>query len=115
MNDKDKIKFVESKFLKCMVNFDIFNKGEKYWLQYIGNDTYIGRSDNILNEKIVIEPYKLDYFIEPAFENKEKEIKELSEWFYHVRTDGLKPDKDNNKYCIRKAILYFKNKNILQT
>ena len=109
MNDEDKRKYVESKFLKCMVDFDIFKAGESYWLEYIGNDTYVGRSDNILNKKIVIEPYKLDYFIEPILIDKEKYIKELSEWFYHIRTDGMKPDTDNDKYCIRQAILYFKN------
>lgn len=34
-------------------------KGGHYWLEYVGNDNYIGRSDNILNERIHIAPDEL--------------------------------------------------------
>ena len=51
--------FVSGRFLTCTRSFSIFRKGGHYWLEYVGNDNYIGRSDNILNERIHIAPDEL--------------------------------------------------------
>ena len=59
LSEKDKRDFVSGKFLVCMKSFSIFEKGKSYWLEYIGNDTYCGRSDNILNKRIRITPDEL--------------------------------------------------------
>lgn len=87
ISEKEKNEKVSGKFLYAVTDFSIFKKDEAYWLEYIGNDTYVGRSDNILNQKVEIAPRHLVwYFSEKprsAFE------KELADWFYGMRTWGL--------------------------
>ena len=87
LSEKEKNEKVSGKFLYAVTDFSIFKKDEAYWLEYIGNDTYFGRSDNILNQKVEIAPRHLVwYFSEKprsAFE------KELADWFYGMRTWGL--------------------------
>ena len=87
LSEKEKNEKVSGKFLYAVTDFSIFKKDEAYWLEYIGNDTYVGRSDNILNQKVEIAPRHLVwYFSEKprsAFE------KELADWFYGMRTWGL--------------------------
>ena len=57
--EKEKYDFVSGQFLYCKNSFNEFEKGKSYWFEYIGNDTYIGRSDNILNQKFFITPKQL--------------------------------------------------------
>lgn len=57
--DKEKNDFVSGQFLQCKLSFDEFKEGEHYWLEYIGDDMYVGRSDNILNQKFHITPRQL--------------------------------------------------------
>lgn len=60
--DEEKNDFVSgqfSQFLQCKLSFDSFKEGEYYWLEYIGDDMYVGRSDNILNQKFHITPRQL--------------------------------------------------------
>ena len=87
LSEREKNEKVSGKFLYAVTDFSIFKKDEAYWLEYIGNDTYVGRSDNILNQKVEITPRHLVwYFSEKprsAFE------KELAGWFYGMRTWGL--------------------------
>ena len=87
LSEKEKNEIVSGKFLYALTDFSLFKKWEAYWLEYVGDDTYVGRSDNILNEKVVITPYQLaNYFSETepsAFE------KQLAQWFYGMRTWGL--------------------------
>ena len=64
MTENEKYNYVSGKHLICITDFNIFKKSQSYWLEYIGKNVYIGRSDNILNEKVTIEPFQLDYFIE---------------------------------------------------
>ena len=80
----------------------MFKKWETYWLEYVGDDTYIGRSDNILNEKVVITPYQLDnYFSETVPSGFEKR---LTEWFYGMRTWGLTADGETcENFCDSQA------------
>lgn len=102
MTEKEKDNFVSGKYLICLIDFKIFKKGQSYWLEYIGNDTYIGRSDNILNEKVTIEPFQLDYFIESyKFDNDIFEL--LDNLSYTARTFGLVEKEDNAQYCTRLA------------
>lgn len=57
--DKEKNDFVSGQFLQCKLSFDEFKEGEHYWLEYVGDDMYVGRSDNILNQKFHITPRQL--------------------------------------------------------
>ena len=98
MREQEKTDFVSGKFLYAITNFSLFKRGEGYWLEYIGNDTYCCRSDNHLNEKIRITPWELKrYFSEeplhPSVENF------LSEFAYHARTWGLTDGESNVDFC----------------
>lgn len=57
--EKEKYDFVSGHFIDCKKSFNEFKEDSSYWLEYLGNDTYIGRSDNILNEKFHITPRQL--------------------------------------------------------
>ena len=57
--EKEKYDFVSGRFIKCRKSFDEFKEDTSYWLEYVGNDNYIGRSDNILNQKFHITPRQL--------------------------------------------------------
>ena len=57
--EEEKTHFVSGQFLQCKLSFDGFKEGEHYWLEYVGNDMYVGRSDNILNQKFHITPRQL--------------------------------------------------------
>lgn len=97
MSEQEKADFVSGKFLYAITDFSLFKRGEAYWLEYIGDDTYCCRSDNLLNVKIRINPWELDrYFSEEplhSFENI------LSEFACHVRTWGLTDGESNMDFC----------------
>lgn len=57
--EKEKYDFVNGQFIECRKSFDEFKEGTSYWFEYVGDDTYIGRSDNILNKKFHITPKQL--------------------------------------------------------
>ena len=57
--EKEKYDFVSGKYIECRKSFDEFKEDNSYWFEYVGNDTYIGRSDNILNKKFYITPRQL--------------------------------------------------------
>lgn len=58
--EKEKEEFVSGNFLYCRDSLETgLNEGEKYWLEYVGDDTYVGRSDNILNMRFHITPRQL--------------------------------------------------------
>ena len=57
--EEEKTRFVSGQFLQCELSFDDFKEGEHYWLEYVGDDMYVGRSDNILNQKFHITPRQL--------------------------------------------------------
>lgn len=75
-DEKYKENVVSLKFMKCMVSFGKFKKGKTYWFEYIGDDKYLGRSDNILNQKIQIFPPQMDYFIS----SEDKFLQNLVDW-----------------------------------
>ena len=57
--EKEKYDFVSGHFIECRKSFDVFKEDNSYWFEYVGNDNYIGRSDNILNQKFHITPRQL--------------------------------------------------------
>lgn len=73
--EEEKTRFVSGQFLQCKLSFDEFKEGEHYWLEYIGDDMYVGRSDNILNQKFHITPRQLYTLFSQQLEEKQKEQK----------------------------------------
>lgn len=57
--EKEKNDFVSGQFIECRKSFNEFEEDNSYWLEYIGDDTYIGRSDNVLNQMFHITPSQL--------------------------------------------------------
>ena len=57
--EAEKTDFVSGQYVQCRKSFDGFKENESYWFEYIGDDVYIGRSDNILNKKFHITPRQL--------------------------------------------------------
>jgi len=115
MTDSEKNLYVSNKFLTCMVDFGDFKKGENYWLEYVGDDTYVVRSEDLLiNMKTVIKPYQLLYFIYIPYGDKgytKRLVEWLSRCFYSVRTWGLLGNESNEQFCTREAILAFNELN----
>jgi len=59
IDEKEKREFVGDGFIKCYGNFQDFKEGETYWLEYVGNDNYNVRSDNLLGKTYHITPCQL--------------------------------------------------------
>ena len=57
--EQEKYDFVSGQYIECRASFNEFKEDNSYWFEYIGGDTYIGRSDNILNKKFHITPRQL--------------------------------------------------------
>lgn len=57
--EKEKTDFVSGQFIECRKSFNGFKEDNSYWFEYVGDDIYIGRSDNILNQKFHITPRQL--------------------------------------------------------
>lgn len=57
--EKEKQEFVDAGFIKCYADFQDFKEGETYWLEYLGNDNYNVRSDNLLGKTYHITPCQL--------------------------------------------------------
>lgn len=57
--ETEKREFVTGKFLRCRNDSTMFKGGEYYWLEYLGDDMYVGRSDNFLNINVHITPQQL--------------------------------------------------------
>ena len=57
--EKEKSDFVGDGFIKCLANFLDFKEGETYWLEYISDDKYNVRSDNLLGKTYHITPCQL--------------------------------------------------------
>ncbi|MCR4774589.1 MAG: hypothetical protein K5854_09570 [Prevotella sp.] len=57
--EKEKQEFVGDGFIKCHANFQDFKEGNTYWLEYIGDDNYSVRSDNLLGKTYHITPCQL--------------------------------------------------------
>lgn len=57
--EDEKREFVGDGFVKCYADFQDFKDGETYWLEYVGNDNYNVRSDNLLGKTYHITPCQL--------------------------------------------------------
>lgn len=57
--EKEKDNFVSDGFIKCYADFLDFKEGSTYWLEYIGDDKYNVRSDNLLGKTYHITPCQL--------------------------------------------------------
>ena len=77
--EKEKETFVSGHFLRYEGS-DIYGlkSGENYWLEYVGNDTYIGRSDNILNQRFDITPKQLFTLFYEVTDNKESTVEDVN-------------------------------------
>lgn len=86
--EKEKSDFVSGKFLYCRGSFLDFKEGETYWLEYIGDDNYIGRSDNVLNQKFHITPRLLYTWFVDKLPEKEDTASRVTD---NVMPENLKP------------------------
>lgn len=57
--EKEKSEFVGDGFIECHADFLDFKEGNTYWLEYIGDDNYNVRSDNLLGKTYHITPGQL--------------------------------------------------------
>ena len=57
--ENEKKEFIGDGFIKCCADFQDFKEGETYWLEYLGDDDYNVRSDNLLGKTYHITPYQL--------------------------------------------------------
>ena len=57
--EKEKADFVGDGFIECHADFLDFKEGDTYWLEYIGDDKYNVRSDNLLGKTYHITPCQL--------------------------------------------------------
>lgn len=57
--EKEKADFVGDGFIECHADFLDFKEGKTYWLEYIGDDKYNVRSDNLLGKTYHITPCQL--------------------------------------------------------
>ena len=57
--EKEKAGFVGDGFIECQADFLDFKEGNTYWLEYIGDDKYNVRSDNLLGKTYHITPCQL--------------------------------------------------------
>ncbi len=73
--EEEKTSFVSGQFLQCKLSFDGFKEGEHYWFEYVGDDMYIGRSDNILNQKFHITPRQLFTLFTQQLDDTQEEQK----------------------------------------
>ena len=57
--EKEKREFVGDGFIECHADFLDFKEGHTYWFEYIGDDNYNVRSDNLLGKTYHITPCQL--------------------------------------------------------
>lgn len=57
--EKEKASFVGDGFIECQADFLDFKEGNTYWLEYISDDKYNVRSDNLLGKTYHITPGQL--------------------------------------------------------
>ena len=89
IDEKEKREFVGDGFIKCYGNFQDFKEGETYWLEYVGNDNYNVRSDNLLGKTYHITPcqlytiFKKMTWLEKQGDKKVLFSDDVCEWLRH--------------------------------
>lgn len=79
--EAEKQEFVDAGFIKCYTDFQDFKEGKTYWLEYLGNNNYNVRSDNLLGKTYHITPCQL-YTIfkkQPSSESQDEQNPESKE------------------------------------
>ena len=104
--EEEKTCFVSRQFLQCKLSFDGFKEGEHYWLEYVGDDTYIGRSDNILNQKFHITPRQLFTLFSQELEEVQGPSQEKKEVLLNY--EPLFDENPSDKEIIEALIKYLK-------
>lgn len=92
--EKEKNDFVSGQFIECRKSFNEFKELESYWFEYVGDDTYTGRSDNILNQKFHITPRQL--FTLFTHEHCKKYYENQAEQKAPIDIDKMVADYKNN-------------------
>lgn len=77
--EKEKVDFVSDGFIECHADFLDFKEGNTYWLEYIGDDKYNVRSDNLLGKTYHITPCQL-YTVFKKLTWLEKQGEQKSIW-----------------------------------
>ena len=98
--EKEKREFVGDGFIKCYADFQDFKEGETYWLEYVGNDNYNVRSDNLLGKTYHITPcqlytvFKKQTWLEKQGEQKPTDKVEpkfkVGDWIFIEEVKGYK-------------------------
>ena len=96
--EKEKREFVGDGFIKCYGDFQDFREGQTYWLEYVGNDNYNVRSDNLLGKTYHITPCQL-YTIFKKMTWLEKQSKHKPSW-----SEEDEQGYEDVDWCIRKAL-----------
>lgn len=97
--EKEKAGFVGDGFIECQADFLDFKEGDTYWLEYIGDDKYNVRSDNLLGKTYHITPCQL-YTIFKKQTWLEKQGKNINVDSI-LEKIGVKPAYlDGNSWCI---------------
>ena len=82
--EKEKADFVGDGFIECHADFLDFKEGNTYWLEYIGDDKYNVRSDNLLGKTYHITPCQL-YTVFKKLTWLEEQVEPLDESVYDTK------------------------------
>ena len=85
--ENEKKEFIGDGFIRCCTDFQDFREGETYWLEYLGDDDYNVRSDNLLDKTYHITPCQL-YTVFKKLTWLEKQSEEKSMKVYRVENEA---------------------------
>ena len=98
--EKEKAEFVSDGFIECHADFLDFKEGNTYWLEYIGDDKYNVRSDNLLGKTYHITPCQLyTVFKKLTWLEKQGELKPQGK----TALEAIKEEKVDNQNCVKSA------------
>ena len=100
--EKEKADFVGDGFIECHADFLDFKEGNTYWLEYVGDDMYNVRSDNLLDKTYHITPCQLytvfkkltwletqgEQSVEPKWYHHNVDLSDCSEEYRKAYYDG---------------------------
>ena len=96
--ENEKREFIGDGFIKCHADFKDFKEGETYWLEYIGNDNYNVRSDNLLGKTYRITPGQL-YLVFKKTTWLEKQSEQKPQRMISAEAKEALYDKPADSYC----------------
>ena len=85
--ENEKKEFIGDGFIRCCTDFQDFREGETYWMEYLGDDDYNVRSDNLLDKTYHITPCQL-YTVFKKLTWLEKQSEEKSMKVYRVENEA---------------------------